>query len=159
MKKILKVDMDGCIAVWNEKASFEEVAEEGYFRNRIPQTNLLEALKILMKKGIDIRICSAAYQDGHSEADKRYWLKKHFIELPEEAIEIVPYGTKKPGGENVFLIDDYTKNLKEFEGIGIKFLNQINNNSFGSWDGYVISYTQSAKSLANQIEAIMIMEG
>ena len=77
----------------------------------------------------------------------------------------VPYGrnkkefvTKEIGG-SAFLVDDFTKNLKEFEDgedgfYGIKFLNGINGKK-GTWDGYVISNRSTTEKMTKTVMGIV----
>lgn len=157
--KTLYVDMDGTLAKWNEKATPQEVASNGYFRNRELQNNLLDALNMLSNDGYAIYILSSAYQDGHSEDDKKWWLKHHNISFP--AI-FVPYGdckkdyVKKEGTN--FLLDDFSHNLREWETdinfVSIKFRNEINGRK-GTWRGADVSHNLSSKDIADKLKEVI----
>ena len=57
-----------------------------------------------------------------------------------------------------FLLDDYTKNLLDFNvagGVGIKLLNNVNE-SKGSWFGNKVSYTMSDEQIKDAIKDIVL---
>lgn len=162
MNKIY-IDMDGVLAKWNPDASIEETAMPGYFLNREPEEKAVRMVKNLVANGYDICILSSVYQDDHSEADKKVWL--YSVGLGNLDYIFVPYGrnkrefvTKVVGG-SAFLVDDFTKNLKEFEDeeagfYGIKFLNGINGKK-GTWDGYVISNRSTTEKMTKTVMGIV----
>lgn len=160
-KKRIFVDMDGVLAKWNTKASFEDTFEEGYFRKREPQENMIEAIRDL-SHNFDITILSSVYPEDRFIEDKKAWLKENG--LGELKTVFVPYGHRKRDyielgvDEELFLIDDYTKNLIEWESeddysYGIKFLNGINDTN-GTFDGIRISDKMSAKSIRIILSAL-----
>ena len=156
VERRLYVDMDGVLAKWNNKATLEEVATEGYFLHRELQENLLVALEMLSVE-VEIYILSAAYEDGHSARDKRNWLQQKGIVFP--AI-FVPYGKNKKDyvKKSGFLLDDFSKNLFEWEDgkdfVGIKFRNEVNG-SKGTWKGASVSYESSPESIVAEIKEVL----
>lgn len=46
-KKKIFIDMDGVLAKWNTEASFEDTFEKGYFLDRLPQENMIAAVREL----------------------------------------------------------------------------------------------------------------
>lgn len=156
------IDMDGVLAVWNTGASIEEVASPGYFRNLMPMENCVRAVRDLIQNGKAIYILSSVFEDSHSINEKNKWLDQYLPEIPHANRLFVPYSMKKhefleKEMENLkkddVLLDDYTKNLQEWHGIGIKMLNGINNTN-GTWRGYVVKSDMHHEKLAKQIEAI-----
>ena len=153
-------DMDGVIAVFEVDDPVEATFEKGYFLHRRPEKTLVSALKKLTEAGIHVVVCSAAYDNGYAADEKKQWLKN--LGIDNEVI-IVPYGmkksdfVKKPGVH--ILIDDYTKNLRQWESkkdqgfVGIKYRNGINGNN-GTWDGYSIDRLMSEKTIYKTIVAI-----
>ena len=144
----LFVDMDGTLAKWNNVA-FEQLYEEGYYRNLEPNKRLLNDIKYLLQKGAyDIYVLSAYLTDSkYALQEKKEWLKEHLPELPEEKQLFVPFGESKaaffdknnltPITATDILLDDYTKNLlewKEWGGTGVKCLNGINHTN-KTWQG------------------------
>lgn len=74
----------------------------------------------------DARILSAKSRSMESEPGKRSWIKQHLGSVPNRRINIVWRADKikfaHVNGQQNILIDDYKKNIKEFEdagGIGI----------------------------------------
>lgn len=144
----LFVDMDGTLAKWNNVA-FEQLYEEGYYRNLEPNKRLLNDIKYILQKGdYDIYVLSAYLTDSkYALQEKKEWLKEHLPELPEEKQLFVPFGESKaaffdknnltPITATDILLDDYTKNLlewKEWGGTGVKCLNGINHTN-KTWQG------------------------
>ena len=143
------VDMDGTLAKWNN-VEFEELFEEGYYRNLEPNENILNEVNHLIRQGEDVYILSAYLTESdYAKKEKQEWVKQHLPQLPQEKQIFVPYGTNKaeylkehysPITNQDYLIDDYTKNLlewKEFGGIGVKYLNGINHTK-ATWQGLMI---------------------
>lgn len=151
----LFVDMDGTLAKWNNVA-FEQLYEEGYYRNLEPNKRLLSDLKYILQKGsYDVYVLSAYLTDSqYALKEKKEWIKEHLPELPEEKQLFVPFGESKaeffkknnltPITATDLLLDDYTKNLldwKEWGGTGIKCLNGINH-THKTWNGEVYSLAE-----------------
>ena len=160
-RKRIFVDMDGVLAKWNKDASFEETLEKGYFLNREPQENMISAIRDL-SKCFDITILTSVYPEGTAIEEKKEWLKQYGLDhIP---VVFVPYGHRKRDyielrdDEALFLIDDYTKNLIEWEAeddysYGIKFVNEIND-THKTFDGIRLSSAMSAKSIRITLTAL-----
>lgn len=160
-KKRIFVDMDGVLAKWNKDASFEETLEKGYFLNREPQENMILAIRDLSKR-FDITILTSVYPEGTAIEEKKEWLKQYGLDhIP---VIFVPYGHRKRDyielhdDEELFLIDDYTKNLIEWEeeddySYGIKFVNDVND-THKTFDGIRLSSAMSAKSIRVTLTAL-----
>lgn len=136
------VDMDGVLAEWNN-VSIEEVTSPGYFRNLLPITPMVEAIKALANKGYDIHILSSVFNDDHSIEEKGKWLDGYLPMIPEEKRLFVPFGVSKTDFieqkcSSDVLIDDFTKNLNEWHGVGIKCMNGINGTK-GTWRGFFLN--------------------
>lgn len=141
------VDMDGTVARWNtDISSEEELLEPGYFRNRVPEDDIIEALRILSEDGADIYILSCCLNDTYIPRDKDVWCERHMPFIPHDHRILVPYSKDKAQyieggiGKDDLLIDDHTPNLKEWEksgGTAVKFLNGINW-KHRTWQGPVI---------------------
>ncbi len=154
-------DMDGVLAKWRN-VSIEETYQKGYFAKLTPEFCIVDAVRAIYDMGYDVSILSAVYQDGHSVNDKISWLKENGLGgIPGI---FVPYGEKKadylkksPGSISV-LVDDFSKNLREWVDtgdnfIGIKFMNGINGTK-GTWAGYLVSNKMSSAQLVNAITGI-----
>lgn len=141
-KQRLFVDMDGTLAEFKPVDTLEVLYEKDYFLNLKPNENVLGAIKqLIAKNDIDVYILSAYLSDSHYALDeKNAWLDKYLPELPQEKRLFVPCGTDKsivvPGHikHDDYLLDDYTKNLSEWEppARGIKLINGINHTN-GTW--------------------------
>lgn len=185
-KKRLFVDMDGTLAEWRN-ISFDAYCSEefavlsmeeklnkvlyspGYFISLKEHDHVVKAISRLVEDDNDVEVfvlsCVIPDRDGVSPlAQKNDWLDKHLPCIDAEHRVFVPNGKNKtdyvPNGvqEGDFLLDDYTKNLNEWEstgkGIGIKLLNQVNSSN-GKWNGSKISNGVLSKFIARDILAIM----
>lgn len=160
------VDMDGVLAKFHPEKSIEEVASEGYFRRLEPVSSVVEAIRELIKEGYEIFVLSSVFVDDHSIADKNAWLDAYLPELKHGCRFFVPYGDSKSEylKEQVglypddVLIDDFTLNLRQWHGIGIKLLNGINHTR-ASWRGYVVDGRCRPEIVANTIKGILEAEG
>ena len=144
MNKRIYVDMDGTLCVFGHVDSFEELLEKGYFLNRPPMENVIEAVKILEEEtDIEVHILSAYLEENkYAKKEKKLWLKKYLPWLDKERIHLVKCGISKfsvakSNNLNVadaVLLDDYSVNLREWGSVAIKVMNGINGNN-GSWKG------------------------
>lgn len=153
----LMVDMDGTLAVWGD-SPFEEVCAKGYFRSRPTMPNVINAVKHIIRNypEVEVFILSAALQDNHSVGEKNEWLDKYLPEIDMEHRIFSTYGENKGKylkSKGDILLDDYSKNLLEWEangGKGIKLLNGVNW-SKKSWRGDVVFHETDHKLLAESI--------
>ena len=157
MKVNIYVDMDGVQAVYGVNDTVEMMSKIGYFRNRPLQKNVIDFIKKLSTdRRFNVAILSAVFDDNHSKEEKKQWL----IENGLGGVDAIftPCGACKADyiktvGLNI-LIDDYSKNLLEWENqgknfLGIKFDNGINGN-IGKWKshgGLVLSREMSAEDM------------
>lgn len=160
------VDMDGTLNFFEQESSIEEITSKGYFRSRKPIPKVVAAIRYLADKiPNEVCILSSVFQDDHSASEKQEWLKEYLPEVRQAVF--VPYGMKKSGYIEQFLdrkltcqdylIDDFSKNLHEWTGIGIKLYNDINGTK-GTWNGYSVHYNCSPEIIVNTILGIMAME-
>lgn len=154
----LFVDMDGTVAKFNPLVKIEALYEEGYFKNLEPMTNMVEAIKNVAEtsKEIEVFILSACLDSKYAMPEKNDWLDKHLPIIDTQHRIFCEYGKEKSAyipepKETDVLLDDYTKNLKEWNGIGIKILNGINDTN-KSWCGQRISSFLEPNILAYTIK-------
>lgn len=164
MKKRLFVDMDGTIAEWHSESGPEELYEEGYFARLHPYTSILQVVSELAHEvqnreiGAEIFIFSAYLADSaYAAAEKREWIARCLPNLFDDAhILLVPCGQSKtaavPGGVGPedYLLDDYTKNLREWEaagGVPIKVFNGCNGKRNPVWKCSVYSNRHPEENL------------
>ena len=160
----LFVDMDGTLAEFKTVDTLETLYEKDYFINLKPNENVLGAIKqLIADNDIDVYILSAYLTDSrYALEEKNAWLDKYLPELPQEKRLFVPCGTDKsvavPGliRPDDYLLDDYTKNLSEWEppARGIKLINGINHTN-GTWQGDKIQFTHSPEEISSMISSVM----
>ena len=139
-RRMYHLDMDGTLVRWNENATEEDTHVDGYFLAQTADPFMIEIVNELVARGENVDIYTHAYTEGTAKEDKIQWLKRQGLDLP---VVVVPYGTPKtefipqePGIVHV-LVDDYSKNLREWRKAGnvaVKYLNGINGNN-GTWKG------------------------
>ncbi len=162
MARRIYVDMDGVLATWNSDKSLEEVAMPGYFRDLTPMRNVVDAIKrIIHSKQYEVYILSSVLHDI-AIRDKNYWLDTYLPEIPLINRIFVPYGQIKADyignlDYRDILVDDFSKNLKEWHGVGIKLLNGINGTK-GTWNGYVVNGNSNPTCIMNTIMGITYMD-
>lgn len=163
-KQRLFVDMDGTLAEFKTVDTLETLYEKDYFLHLKPNENVLGAIKqLIADNDFDVYILSAYLTDSrYALEEKNAWLDKYLPELPREKRLFVPCGTDKsvavPGliRPDDYLLDDYTKNLSEWEppARGIKLINGINHTN-GTWQGDKIQFTHSPEEISNMISSVM----
>lgn len=159
-------DMDGVMAEYEKYVSIDDFSTPGYFRNRPPVMPIIKAMKYLVDNAsdeIEIGIDSKAMNNAYSKIEKMEWLNEFCSFIKKENIYFADEEKDKSAVLNEtyksdILIDDYTPNLEKWHGIGIKFLNGINNTK-GTWKGYVVSGKSSPIIIAMTILAIARLQG
>ena len=140
------LDMDDTLAHFNkEKKALERFSSEKSFFSKLEPTKLLLYIQIaIITKVIDLNniyIVSASPNE-QADKDKQEWLNKYLKALPKENITFTRLGQNKADHfikkyhldnkdlSNYILIDDYTKNLVEWQKLGgkvLKYINEYNN--------------------------------
>ena len=186
IKPRIFVDMDGTIAEWRklnlelttqEESDPNAVAKKlhqilttnGYYRTLGVYEGLVSAIKRLIESDeYDVYIASCHLEDTKDCSpitEKNEWLDEVLPEIGKSHRIFIPNGEDKtryvPGGIGPmdFLLDDYTKNLNDWEaagGTGIKVLNGINSTK-GTWKGSRISNDVSGRPLAMEIMKIVAL--
>lgn len=162
MTRRIFIDMDGVLAVFDPDKSLEEVAMPGYFRDLAPMQNVVAAVKnIITNYSEDYEVYSLS-STLHEEAikDKCTWLDKELPELPKENRIFVPYGKMKKDyivelHDTDILVDDFSKNLREWHGVAIKLMNGINGTK-GTWCGYSVNGKATPDVIRNTIIGIAL---
>ncbi len=159
--KTLYVDMDGTLAKWKPVEKFEELYEPGFFLTARTNENVVNAIRgiKLHEPDIEVKILSARLADSpYAEAEKIAWLQRNIPEIPQEDYIFTVCGEPKSKfiseiDRDSFLLDDYTKNLLEWEaagGTGIKLLNGINH-THGTWQGLSVHHSASPEALRDEL--------
>ena len=148
MKKIF-LDLDGTLAKFDVENALQRFAtEEGFFANLKAYKNI-EKVNEIASNG-NVYIISAS-PNKQADRDKIQWVNKHLSNVPMKNIIICRIGENKAKvienklnitiDRTTILLDDYTKNLIDWEnagGTGIKRLTNVANNSRGLWKGLAI---------------------
>ena len=160
------IDMDGVVATW-ENASLEEMTSPGFFASRKPDEKVCEMVHLLLEKqdseNIEVFILSS-YLLPISKEEKIEWNEK-YTGIPLERQIYVPYGESKTkaletiGGirPNDVLLDDFSDNLREWQGVAVKLYNGINGTK-GTWDGFSVHGKMKPEVMVNQLDGISMIE-
>lgn len=170
MKKRLFLDMDGTLARFHDvdKTFIEAMWQPGFYANLKPFENMVEGVKIFIKEhpDVEVYVLSAVLDTDPPFVidEKNAWLDKYLPEIEWKNRIFVPAGENKAEalgnlGPNDYLIDDYNKNLHEFEAAGahsIKFRNDVNHQGKGAyggekgplWEGQMICYDSHPSFIA-----------
>lgn len=156
-------DQDGTLNKWRW-IDINLVKQEGYFKTVKPHTNVITASDILSFMGRPVGTYGAAWlEDGHSVADKDWWMDKYVSHIPKEDRVYVPCGSEKASyfaekvGRKItkadILIDDCSEVLRSWEsygGTGIKVRTEENGHN-GTWRGYSFNADASARAISEYI--------
>lgn len=165
IKKRLFIDMDGTLAEFKNVDTLETLYEKGYFEKLQPQVTVVEAVRLIIQQcpDIEVFVLSAVLSDSpYALEEKNTWLDMYLPEI-DAAHRLFPAcGTDKKEAiegeitERDFLLDDYTKNLNDWEppARGIKLLNGINHTR-GSWQNAMVSWDKQPEMIACEL-AVMI---
>ena len=147
MKKIF-LDLDGTLVRFNVRNALNRFeTEKGFFANLLAYKGI-ENINEMAKNG-NVYIISAS-PNIQADIDKMTWIEKYLPNIPKNHIVICRCGECKALvlrrlglviDKNCYLLDDYTKNLTEWEsvgGVGIKRITKVADNSRKLWKGLKI---------------------
>lgn len=145
MRKIF-LDLDGTLAKFNVKNALARFDNEIGFFAKLGAYKGVDYVNALAKSGC-LYVISAS-PNTQADNDKMTWLKKYLPNIKEENIVLCRLGENKAKvienklnikiDKTCYLLDDYTKNLQEWEtvgGVGIKRLTSVADNSRKIWKG------------------------
>lgn len=153
----LFIDMDGTIAKWQPEKTFKEVSRSGYFQNLPEIPGMIRLVEMLENTpDMTVFILSSILSNPYAHyvrQEKCIWLDKYLPMISDERRIFVPARMKKSEylgkhfgyfgvRQSDVLLDDFSKNLHEWHGIGIKVMNGINGTN-GTWQGARISIFDS----------------
>lgn len=157
MKKIF-LDLDGTLARFNVRNALERFDKEvGFFANLLAYKGI-EIVNELAKTN-QLFIISASPNE-QADKDKMIWLEKYLPNISVENITLCRLGQNKAQiiqdkynitiNEECYLLDDYTKNLNEWEnfgGKGIKRITFVSDNSRKLWKGLTLTHLKELKNI------------
>lgn len=170
MKKRLFLDMDGTLARFHDvdKNFIEAMWQQGFYTGLKPFENMVKGVKAFIKEHPDVEVyVLSAVLDTDPPfvvSEKNAWLDKYLPEIPMDRRIFTRAGENKAVyigeiGPNDYLLDDYNKNLHEFEAAGahaIKFRNDVNHQGKGAyggetgplWGGSIVSFDDPPEAIA-----------
>ncbi len=152
------IDMDGTLAQFHaDEHCLERMTEPGFFENLPPYEKAIAKLKDYMKAHpeSEFYVLSGLTADAPDcREQKNRWLDKYFPEIDQAHRIYTENGDDKslyiPGGVHAkdILIDDYNKNLEDWQAAGgqsVKFVNHVNDRGLRGklWEGERIRYDQT----------------
>lgn len=180
MCKRLFLDMDGTLARFHDvdKTFIEAMWQQGFYVGLKPFENMVEAVRIFMKDHpeVEVYVLSAVLdtEPPFVVAEKNVWLDRYLPEVPLERRIFTQAGHNKAEyigtvGPGDYLLDDYNKNLREFEVAGahaIKFRNDVNHQGKGAyggecgplWAGSMVSYDSAPGDIARLLGELVVLE-
>lgn len=149
-------DMDGTLFEWIPQECLEVLYEKGYYRSLSSITNMQILINQLIRYGYEVYVGSAYLSNSQYALDeKKFSILKDYPEIGLKNCIFCDYGKDKSQfiqkyfdsmiNQKMYLIDDYSKNLFEFQregGNGIKVMNGING-SKGTWQDKKIDIISS----------------
>ena len=152
MKRIF-LHLDGTLARFNVKNALERFDnEKGFFANLLAYKGI-EIVNELARE--DNLFIISASPNEQADNDKMIWIEKYLPNIKQENITICRIGENKARvieskynieiNEQCYLLDDYTKNLNEWEsvgGTGIKRITKVADNSTKKWKGFELRNLQ-----------------
>ena len=147
------LDLDGTLARFNVRNALERFDKEEGFFARLKAYKNIEVVNELAKTN-NLFIISASPNE-QADKDKMIWIEKYLPNININNITICRIGENKAKiiqdkynitiNEQCYLLDDYTKNLIEWEnfgGTGIKRLTTVADNSRKIWQGLVLKHLE-----------------
>ncbi len=158
----LFLDLDGTLARFNVKNALERFDKEvGFFANLLAYKNI-EIINELAQTN-QIYIISASPNE-QADKDKMIWLEKYLPNINVENITLCRLGQNKAQiiqdkynitiNEQCYLLDDYTKNLNEWEGFGgkgVKRLTSVSDNSRKLWKGLTVKDLKEIENIFKKL--------
>lgn len=147
------LDLDGTLARFNVRNALERFDKEvGFFANLLAYKGIEVINELALTN--QLFVISASPND-QADNDKMIWLEKYLPNIKQENITLCRLGQNKAQiiqskyniviNEECYLLDDYTKNLNEWEsfgGKGIKRITSVSDNSTKKWQGLELKHLQ-----------------
>lgn len=157
MKKVF-LDLDGTLAKFNVPNALKRFETEKGFFARLGAYKNIETINEMAKSG-NVYVISAS-PNMYADIDKMAWIRKYLPNLKRQNVIFCRLGVNKARyiehlldikiDKTCMLLDDYTKNLTEWEsagGVGIKRLTTVSDNSRKLWQGLTLKDLKELESL------------
>lgn len=167
MKKRLFCDLDGSVCRLHDEIRYlERMYEEGFFLSLRPFLSVVEAINNIAKEGnVEVYILSSCISEQCRE-EKKQWVKKFLPAIPKSNYLLPDIGVSKALclghsiSYNDVLLDDYNKNLEEWQAAGghpIKLVNNINHKGLNGplWTGECVYERDSAEKIVEDLKTMM----
>lgn len=154
------LDLDGTLAKFNVRNALERFDKEKGFFARLKAYKNIEIVNELAKNN-NLFVISASPNE-QADRDKLEWLNKYLPNIQLDNVTICRLGQNKAQiiqdkyniaiDNNCYLLDDYTKNLVEWEsfgGKGIKRLTFVADNSRKLWKGLTLKDLKELTNIIN----------
>lgn len=173
-KKAMYIDIDGTLARFHDadKMFIEAMWTPGFYVNLKPFESLVAAVKQFKERNPDVEVfVLSAVLDTDPPfivGEKNAWLDHYLPEIDKEHRIFTRAGEDKSNYINMneydcSILDDYNKNLYEFEAAGgtaIKFRNDINHRGRGEyggskgnmWQGAIVNYDDTPGTICRMLE-------
>lgn len=138
MKRVY-FDLDGTLAEWKTASTMLELQQKDYFFCLKPTSLIPFANRLAKRRDIETMTLSQYLPDTYALEDKNRWCDIYTPDIDKEHRVFIPYGVgkaefiqktlRRPLTMDDILVDDYSKNLKEWSvagGTAIKWLNGTN---------------------------------
>lgn len=162
------VDMDGTLARFHDENLYlERMFEKGFFRDLKPFENAVSAIKELVKDNTSEIFILSATVNSCSLEEKQEWLDRYLPEIDKEHRIFTSLNVPKSEAighrltDKDILVDDYNKNLLEWQkagGTSVKAKNNINHKGLHGelWKGDLIDITDTAESIVERMTKIIV---
>lgn len=150
MEKKIFLDLDGTLAKFNVPNALTRFkTEKGFFAN-LKAYKGIEKINEMAKNYTNYMYIISASPNKQADNDKMLWISKYLPNIKKNHIILCRCGENKASilakkgleiNKNCFLLDDYTKNLIDWElfgGTGIKRITYCADNSTKKWKGLTL---------------------
>lgn len=180
-KKALYIDIDGTLARFHDadKMFIEAMWTQGFYVGLKPFENLVEAVRLFKEQNPDVEVFTlSAVLDTDPPfvvGEKNEWLDRYLPVIDNEHRIFTRAGEDKSSyidmeAYECTLLDDYNKNLYEFEAAGghaIKFHNDVNHRGLGEfggskgnlWAGDIVHHYDLPEKICMDLEELILGKG
>ena len=161
----LFLDLDGTLAKFNSKKNALErfKTEKGFFASLKPFKHIEFVNDLTNNTNVELFIISATPNE-QADIDKMAWINTYLPNIKKSNVCFCRIGENKAIkikeqlnidiDKSCLLLDDYTNNLVEWtkaNGIGIKRLTSLANNSSKKWKGFAIKDLRQLQKVINSV--------